>query len=125
MKRDMDLIRELLLDIEKNHDGSGRLVPIETEGNSPAIIEHLFLLNEAGLIEGQDASHLAGRNFLVQRMTWSGHDFLDSIRDPEIWKKTKEGAASVKGFSLDLVKALAKGLIKTQLEERTGVKLDF
>jgi Hypothetical protein (DUF2513) len=54
-----------------------------------------------------------------------GHDFLDSIRDPEIWRKTKEGAEAAKGFSFDLLKALAKGLIKTQLEQRTGVKLDL
>ncbi len=125
MKRNMDLIRTLLFEIEKNHDGSGRIVGIETDNNSPQVVEHLFLLKEAGLIEGQDASHLGGRDFLVQRMTWNGHDFLGSIRDPEIWKKTKEGAEAAKGFSIDLLKALAKGLIKTQIEQRTGVKLEL
>ena len=125
MKRNMDLIRTLLLEIEKNHDGSGQLVGIETDGNSPEVVEHLFMLKEAGLIQGQDASHLSGRDFLVQRMTWNGHDFLDTVRDPEIWKKTKEGAEIAKSYSFDLLKALGKGLIKTQIEQRTGIKLEL
>ncbi len=125
MKRNMDLIHTLLLAIEKNHDGSGRLVGIETNGKSPEVVEHLFMLKESGFIEGQDASHMSGRDFLVQRMTWNGHDFLDSIRDPEIWKRTMEGAEAAKGFSIDLLKALAKGLLKTQIEQRTGIKLEI
>jgi hypothetical protein len=49
--------------------------------------------------------------------------FLDTVRDPEIWKKTKEGAISAKGFTLDLLQDLAKGFIKKQIEERTGITL--
>ncbi|MDQ6867300.1 MAG: DUF2513 domain-containing protein [Pseudomonadota bacterium] len=40
------------------------------------------------------------------------HDFLDSIRDPDLWNKTKKGAKAAGGFTMDLLADLAKGLIK-------------
>lgn len=49
--------------------------------------------------------------------------FLDSVRDPETWWRTKKAAAGAGGFTLDLLKDLAKGLIRKQIEDRTGVKL--
>ena len=59
------------------------------------------------------------------RLTWDGCDFLDSVRDDEIWRQTKDGVTKAGGFSLDLMKALAKGLIKKQIETHTGVELDL
>jgi hypothetical protein len=38
---------------------------------------------------------------------WPG---LDSIRNPKIWEKTKKGAEAAGGFTVDLLKDLAKGL---------------
>ena len=58
-------------------------------------------------------------------LTWKGHDFLDQIRDPAIWSATKEGVKKAGGFSVDILKALAKGLIKKKIEEHTGVQLDL
>jgi Hypothetical protein (DUF2513) len=60
---------------------------------------------------------------MFRRLTWEGHDFLDAIRDPEIWCKTKSGAEEVGSFTFDLLKELAVGLIKTKIEQHTGVKL--
>lgn len=65
------------------------------------------------------------------RMTWERPtsaamgDFLDTIRDPSIWRETKAGAKKAGGFSLDLLKALAKGLVKKKIEQHTGVELDL
>jgi hypothetical protein len=52
-----------------------------------------------------------------------GYDFLDSMRNPEIWAETKKGAEEAGGFTFDLIRDLAKGLVKKQIEELTGVKL--
>ena len=57
------------------------------------------------------------------RPTSQGYNLLDSIRDPEIWKKTKQGAAAAGGFTLDLLQALATGFIKKQIKDKTGVEL--
>ena len=126
MKRDMDLIRDLLLEIEAKHDGSGRAVKISTDDRSQAeVTEHLFMINEAGLIEAKDASHLQGRNILVLRMTWAGHEFLDGIRDPKVWAETKEGVKKIGSFSLDIVSAIAKGILKKKIADLSGVEINL
>ena len=58
-----------------------------------------------------------------RKLTWAGHDFVDAVRDPAIWKKTKHSADAIGSITFDLVKDLAKGFIKTKIEEHTGVKL--
>ena len=84
---------------------------------------HLALLDEAGLITIH--AKLSGAVWQIGQITWAGHDFLDTIRDPAIWRETKAGAKQAGGFSLDLLKALAKGLIKKKIEQHTGVELDL
>ncbi len=126
MKRDMDLIRQLLLEIEEKHDGSGRPVKVNIEGCSHDVVtEHLFMLKEAGFIEARDASHMQGRGILVLRMTWSGHEFINEIRDPTIWAETKEGAKKVGSFSLAIVSDIAKGIIKKKIADLSGVEIDI
>lgn len=86
-----------------------------------AVAYHLKLIEEAKLIQTFDAGF--GGDVLFDRLSWSGHDFVDSVRSPEVWAKTKKGAEAAGGFTVDLLKDLAKGFIKKQVEEFTGVKL--
>ncbi|MCW0020045.1 DUF2513 domain-containing protein [Rhizobium sp. BT-226] len=119
MKRDMDLVRDLLMQIEEFDQGLGGDVEIEAENHEPQVIaEHLRLLVEARLIEGDAVpdDQYAFDHIVPTRLTWSGHDFLESVRDAEIWRKTKEGALSAKGFTLDLLQDLAKGFLKNRLK---------
>nr|WP_246799190.1 DUF2513 domain-containing protein [Rhizobium leguminosarum] len=81
---------------------------------------HLNLLQESGQVEFRKTG---GGGWLVERITWFGHDFLDSVRDPEIWDRTKAGAIKASGFTVELLKDLAKGFIRKQIEERTGISL--
>ncbi|MGO6718515.1 DUF2513 domain-containing protein [Rhizobium ruizarguesonis] len=98
----------------------------DVEVNAPQVIaEHLRLILEARLIEGDAVpdDEFAFDHIVPTRLTWSGHDFLESVIDSEIWRRTKEGALSAKGFAPDLLQDLAKGFIKKQIEERTGITL--
>jgi DNA-binding transcriptional ArsR family regulator len=130
MKRDMDLVRELLLKLESNGNPPGTMVVIDPyhgrfqiDGYSAdQIAYHLSLIREAGFIESP-GSQRAGMGVTFRRLSWDGHDYLDAIRDPEIWRKTKGSAEAVGSFTFDLVKDLAKGFIRTKIEEHTGIKL--
>lgn len=119
MKRDMDLVRSLLLEIEEKHVGSGRQVDlVGDEGRSrDEVVEHLFMLAEAGFIEARDASHMQARDIVVLRMTWQGHEFLESVRDPRIWARTKEGANRIGSLSLEVLVDLAKGIARAKAAE--------
>jgi Hypothetical protein (DUF2513) len=110
MKRDMDLARQILLDVEshENTDGSGWLV-VHYDGRSdPEIAYHVKLLEEAGLIEIQDLSTLAVSKYWPKRLTWSGHEFLDAARDDSRWQKAKR-------FVIDKTGSLSFELLKHAL----------
>jgi Hypothetical protein (DUF2513) len=129
MKRDLGLVRELLQRLEVLPMGMYDAVTIGPDSpkiavdgyNEEDIAYHLSPLQERGLVEVPDGQPMIG--IVFTRLTWEGHDFLDAVRDSEIWKKTKQGADAVGSFSFDLVKQLAAGFIKTKIEEHTGVKL--
>lgn len=129
MRRDADLIRELMLKLEAlptAHCSEFRLQPgadsMTVAGFSANEIEyHLRLIVEAGLITSR--GRFANGDFRFDRMTWSGHDFVDSVRDAAIWARTKNGAEAAGGFTVDLLKDLAKGFIKKQIKDKTGIDL--
>ncbi len=129
MQRDMDLIRELLLKLEAYPMSPGSIVyfepgadELQVEGYDANQIEyHLDLIGEADLIDMGGSRPMTG--FTYRRLTWAGHEFLDSIRSPEVWSKTKNGAEAAGGFTVDLLKDIAKGFIRKQVEDYTGVKL--
>jgi hypothetical protein len=124
MKRDMDILRDLLLKIEEAPGKvSWKAIVDGTDEEQKNKLQHLKLAAEAGLINGVILNTM--QHWIIENieLTWEGHDFIDSIRDSEVWKKTKNGAAAAGGFTVGLLKDLAKGLIKKQIEEHTGVKL--
>lgn len=95
MERDMDLVRELLLEIESDPklDGTerfqeGTAAGFDIAGHSDLEVGyHLIILMEGGLVAGKMTTPP-----LVTRLTWQGHEFLDTFRDGETWKLTKESA---------------------------------
>lgn len=117
MKRDLDLIRHILLTVESSSEIP---VPIDKIATSKYTIEeiayNIVLLNDAGYVVLKNNPSLSNpfEKFYIERMTMSGCDYLDNVRDPEIWAKTKQTISGVvKSAGLDLVKRIAAGLIRT------------
>jgi len=110
MKRDMDLIRKILLKVEDDCDDNTSL---EIDGYSKKDVNyHIYLLNEAGLIEAlicKPAHCFGDEDFrinkykpdfeemgcIIYNLTWNGHEFLDACRDEGIWAQTKEKISRV------------------------------
>jgi hypothetical protein len=82
-----------------------------------------MLVNEAGFLSGADASSCDGPGWVDLELTWPGHEYLDRVRDSEIWRRTKESAAQIGSFSIETLGMLAKGFVKTKIEQHTGVAL--
>ena len=99
MKRDMDLARAILFEIEKvPYDMDTHEITID--GYSKQEVNyHIILLNEAGLIEALNYSSFSGSAWQPKRLTWKGHEFLDASRDETIWNKAKD---TIKGKGLSL-----------------------
>lgn len=128
MKRDMDLVRALLLFVESDpkFDGRGAIPCFDAKGlgfeqwSNQEVMYHLDMLLDAGYLTGKRSSIAP----IVSGLSMPGHDFLDSVRDPVIWEKTKDAAKSAGGFTLTLLGDLAKGFLRTQVEKHTGLKLE-
>ena len=111
MKRDMDLVREILLRIE---DAPG-FAPkdIEVDGHSEASVAyHIYLLIDAGFVEGIDTTRMGsgGPTGLARRMTWEGHEFLDAAREPERWGVVKKMIGKIGGATLPVWATLLENL---------------
>lgn len=81
-----------------------------------ALVEHVALLSEAGLLSVIDASSHDGGHYIIQRLTWTGHEFLDSVRDDGLWKKAKEHVLKPgASWTFDILKEWAKHEVKQRL----------
>ena len=102
MKRDMELIRIILLDTE------GETQVDLSPYNEEHLKYHKKLLLDRGFIEGIEISSLVGLSeVIIESLTWAGHDFLDDARDDRVWQEAMQEIGKYVGSaSLDVVKAV-------------------
>ena len=117
MKRDMGLIREILIYVELQPAGQ----PIQTIAtncdDSATVGEHIQLLIGANLLEGEVVS-LTEPAFIINRLTWEGHDFLQAIHNDTVWRKI---IAKAKELGGSLTLEIAKELGKKYLADLAGI----
>jgi hypothetical protein len=91
MKRDMEIIRTILLNVENDKYELGERVHVDGVPDTTCAY-HVALMQDAGLVEAEIIKdvlcpyHAA----LIHRLTSAGHDFCDGIRQDTIWNKAKE-----------------------------------
>ena len=114
MKRDMDLARQTMLELEKA-PSFGDWVTISPEGWSEQEVNyHIMLLSKAGLIEADDVSDSESIEWAAKNLTMQGHDFLEAAKNETIWRKAKKYIQDKGGvLTFEVVKAvLAQAAIK-------------
>jgi len=105
----MDVIRKLLLWMEEqdnDHFIYGHFPPMPDQDTTDA---HIHMLESVGFLTKPAKNQY--------RISWEGYEFLDKVRDPEIWKKTKEGASKLGSWSVRLLGEIASGYIKLKADE--------
>lgn len=124
MKRDWDVIRDILTQVEEIPTGEGAIqlsaFPAEQAGE---VSYHMELLIEAGLVHGKMAKTLGPGpyNFIAMRLTWEGHEFIDAVRNDTVWQKAKKSFIS-NGISMtfDLVKSVATEIAASYIKATVG-----
>jgi hypothetical protein len=112
LKRDLGLVRELLIQIEEEYEGLAyEFEPKEgSEHNNDHVHYHLRLMIDAGLIIGKNTSTFDGSSTLIKGITWQGHDFLDASRNEKVWddanKKAEENGSPLKSLPFEIAKEL-------------------
>ncbi|WP_414552499.1 DUF2513 domain-containing protein [Anabaena sp. CCY 0017] len=92
MKRDMDLIRKIILNIEANQHGFANH-NFQIEGyTSEQISYHSYLIIQGGLAEGITTTNVQSSSptAIIRNLTWQGHEFADAARNDSIWHKAME-----------------------------------
>ena len=91
MKRDIDLIRRIALEVADMP--FGYVLPnMRDEGIDDATFGlHAIWMREAGLIMAVIQEYQSGDppTVHIARLTWNGCEFVDSIRDETLWQKAK------------------------------------
>lgn len=114
MKRNMDLVRLLLLRSEGDEEAGAACEKFTIEERA----YHVQLLIDADLVEGIVRRGAKGEftGASVFRLTWAGHDFLQSMRDDTLWKKAKEEVLKPgASWTFDILKEWAKHELKQRL----------
>lgn len=119
MKRNWDLIRDLLFYVEDRGKLDSWIDPIEAikdKHDPDNILYNTKLIYEAGLIEWSDISSHSGLAYRIRGLTFEGHDFIDCIREDTIWNKVKNKLKDVGGAaSLQVLVSLAKKTVTDHL----------
>lgn len=123
MKLDKDLVREILLAIEAYEEPEG-LIEVQLDDHSPQEVSyHVRLLDEAGLLVALETGGIDRFRWQPMRLTYRGHEFLETVRDGEVWRRTKAGAEKAGVGGLGLLLELGKSYGKEVLKEKLGIEL--
>lgn len=118
MKRDMELIRMVMLAAEKIKEPN-ELIDPKFEGHNEAEISyHIALLDDAGLLHGLDRSAIGVYRWSAGALTWAGHEFVEAIKDEAAWKEAL--AITAKSGEGTVFEILRKALMQVR-EKRAGL----
>ena len=115
MKRDMDLIRKMLLAMEADASGFVSQTIEIPDYTQEEINYHAILLGEAGLAVVSETKTRDGSIAIVDRLTWAGHEFLDTSRENKTWNQAKDVIAKVGGASIQIWTTVLTELVKKNL----------
>lgn len=117
MKRNMDLVRDILLALEEYEHGifEGSL---NIEGyTSEQVAYHVYLLGKAGLLVAMDTTddQSLSPEAIPRNLTWQGHEFIENSRDPSIWEQSKLVINKAGGASLAIWSEVLKQTVLSNL----------
>ena len=121
MKRDMDLIRKILMRIEEYPHfpevSAGRPeIPMDFDGyQQEEVYYNLQLLAKAGLVNSDSGNTYSYR--FVHGLTWQGHEFLDLMKKHTAWEIAKRQMQKTVGMAFEV---LMKVLIETATKAALG-----
>ena len=124
MKRDLDIVRDILLQVEKS-DGYLTINDLfdirdkqkDCKYTDKEIVYHVELLFAQGFIDGNIRRDMNGdiTDSSIDGLTWDGADYLESMRDSRVWNKAKSTIKKAVGSTtFDVVKQTCT-LVATQM----------
>ena len=118
MKRDLDLVRQILLQIEALPAGPPAQYRT-SEIEDPVLLAHFELVLASGLVIGKIARSQGARGDVISisGLTWEGHEWVEMVRSEAVWNETKATLLDGPGaLTYDLTKVVADRILRARLE---------
>ncbi|MDM0609580.1 DUF2513 domain-containing protein [Clostridium perfringens] len=107
MRLNPDCIRDILLFVEENTDfentdvDASVLVESLIEYDENTLFYHIIKMNSAKLFD--KVEYCENELIYISSLSWTGHAYLDNIRDNNIWAKTKSAVGKLSSISLPIL----------------------
>lgn len=119
MRRDMELVRKILMTLEETPADQNISLRLDISGYSEQEIGfHVALMGEAGLIHTSNARHHGqAEPFAVPiSITWEGYEFLATARNESVWRTSVSTVLSRAGsVGFELLKAVLMAELRRQM----------
>ena len=118
MKRDLELVRKILLAMEAHEHGFFSKYPEIENYTREEIGYHVFIMKQAGLIDAAERNTIRSKSpdAVPLNLTWFGHEFLESSKDKKIWEKAKRVVIEpAGGIAIDVLIEWLKSEAKRKL----------
>ena len=117
MKRDLDLVRQIMFRIEALPAGQPMQFRIG-EVDDPVMIAHLEMLIAGGLVNGKitQPHGTRGAVIIISDLTWAGHEWIETVRADDVWRQTTATVEERGGaLSFELAKAVASQILRLRM----------
>lgn len=117
MKRDMDLIRLILITMEDSARPIDANAFTDQSHDFATVAYHFDLMQQAGLIHASIHGS-SGRDYVLataDQITWQGHEFLSAVRGDSVWSEVKrEVAKKAVDVPFAIIAQLATAMVMAQ-----------
>ena len=128
MHLNIDCVRDILLSVEYKPYGEdmriNKLCEALPSYSEDEISYACLKLKEGGYLEAvitHSISVPAPIVVAIRELTFSGHQFLDNIRDSQNWDKTKEIGKKAGSVGLNMLAKIAEGVVSAYLKTQFGI----
>ncbi|CAI2579092.1 hypothetical protein AKUH4B412M_04730 [Apilactobacillus kunkeei] len=133
MKLNHDCTRECLLFLEQELELNKSIDPADVINS----LNYTEDITSYSLQKLREANYIVGgvnisydfygngtvENTPIKDITWEGHEYLNTVRDNRVWKKTKDITSSLKSVSLSMMKTVATQVLVGILKDVSGLPL--
>lgn len=124
MKLDHDCVRAVLLYLEKTLELDNEIDATDIvikKYQQQDIVYSVRKLAEAGYLNTTDYSADDEQNIIINSISWDGHRFLDTVRDPKVWMHSKSVASKLLSVSIGMMENIASQVITNLVSQQLGL----
>lgn len=125
MQLNHECVRDLLLYVEDHANYRSKLSADSIKLEKYSLEEIVYTvekLSEAEYLNVTCINRAGGQlpGFIIQSITFDGHEFLDNIRDDNVWIELKKQLSKFSSSSLSIMSSVATRVLSSMIKSHLG-----